>query len=152
MNLTTAAGVLQRLLHSEEDSSVNERQLNAISRDDIAIISAENLSANGEVFWQAIADANISINTLSRYEENVSRILHVGLLFPIKYPPIASMECRSLLSVVGSNDHTQAWNAAAALTSLLAIPGAPLSFFFLHNYILAATALFNDAEHSCRSL
>ena len=131
MNLTTAAGVLQRLSQLEEASSVSDTRLHAISENDIAIISAENLSANGEKIWQAIADANISINTLSRYEGNTSRVLRGGLISPMKDPSTVSMECRSLLSVLGSNDHTQAWNAAAALTSLLAIPGAPVGFFIL---------------------
>ena len=71
-DFSAALGLLQGLLQAEEDSSNNRSHTKVIIDADVAILSAESLSANATLFWQASADANISVYALSRYRHNTS--------------------------------------------------------------------------------
>ena len=66
MDFSAAVGVLQGLVQAEGGSSGDANQISKISSNSASILSAGYLPANGDSFWQASADANISINALSR--------------------------------------------------------------------------------------
>ena len=66
MDFSAALSLLQGLVQAEGGSSGNAKHISELSSISATILSAEDLSANGELFWQASADANISINALSR--------------------------------------------------------------------------------------
>ena len=65
MDISAAIGVLQGLVQAEGGSSGNASR-SEVSNISATLLSAEEMSANGESFWQASADANVSINALSR--------------------------------------------------------------------------------------
>ena len=126
-DFSAALGLLQGLLQAEEDRSDSRNQTQVITDADVAILSAESLSANAALFWQASADANISVNALSRYKYNTSlkMLMQFKALISAAHSP--QLPRRGLTSLLKGTDITQAWNAAVVLTSLLALPGAPVS-------------------------
>ena len=126
MDFSAPLRVLQGLMQKEGGSSSTAKKTVELLSTAATILSAEVLSANGVSFWQASAEANISINALSR-SGTFLLVAHK----PYMLPETDNDEpwcgyCRSLAGTLGSTDHSQAWSAAAALMSLLAIPGAPV--------------------------
>ena len=126
-DFSAALGLLQGLLQAEEDNSDSRRHTKVITDADVAILSTETPSAKAALFWQASADANISVYALSRYRHNtpLEMLMHFKALISAAYSP--QLLRRGLTSLLEGTDITQAWNAAAVLTSLLALPGAPVS-------------------------
>ena len=66
MDFSAALSVLHGLMQTEGSSSGTANQMIELPTTAATILSAKELSANATSFWQATAEANISINALSR--------------------------------------------------------------------------------------
>ncbi len=91
-NFSAALGLLQGLLQAEEGGSDSTNQTKIITDNKYSILTAESLSENAALFWQASADANISVNALSRYPDNspLETSMHLKGSFECYEPLIAT--------------------------------------------------------------